>query len=35
MTIGMCMDYIDEWIEMQTPENERVKEATQADFDHF
>ncbi|SEA49444.1 hypothetical protein SAMN04515656_1125 [Eubacterium aggregans] len=38
MTIGMCMDFIYEYIENSKPEKEkkvRVRKATQADFDNF
>ncbi|ABC61284.1 hypothetical protein [Geobacillus phage GBSV1] len=35
MTIGMCIDYIDEYIREMTNPKERVREATQADFDAF
>jgi hypothetical protein len=35
MTIGMCIDYIDEYIQEMTSPKERVREATQADFDAF
>lgn len=35
MTIGMCIDYIDEYIREMTNTKERVREATQADFDAF
>jgi hypothetical protein len=35
MTIGMCLDYIDEYIELQKPEGEKVVEAGQGHFDSF
>lgn len=35
MTIGMCLDYIDEWIEMNNPQNKKTRQATQSDFDSF
>jgi len=35
MTIGFCLDYIDEWIESRKPEKEKVRKATQSDFDSF
>lgn len=35
MDIGMCLDYIDEYIDLITPENEKTREATQKDFDNF
>lgn len=36
MTVGMCLDYIDEYIEQQNPtKKEKVRRATQDDFDNF
>lgn len=35
MTIGMCLDYINEFVEMQTPQEKKTRKATQADFDSF
>lgn len=38
MTIGMCIDYIFEWVEMNKPKDSSesaVRTATQADFDRF
>jgi len=35
MTIGMILDYIDEYVEMQKPANEKKRKATQSDFDRF
>jgi hypothetical protein len=35
MTIGMCLDYIQEYIEQQKPAKERKRKATQADFNSF
>lgn len=35
MTIGMCLDYIEEYLEQQKPQKERKRKATQADFDSF
>jgi hypothetical protein len=36
MTIGMCLDYIDEYIEMENPKKKKKsRKATQADFDAF
>ncbi|WP_177167173.1 hypothetical protein [Salinibacillus kushneri] len=35
MTIGMCMDYIDEYIEQKNPNRTKVRQATQEDFDSF
>lgn len=37
MTIGDCLDYIDEYVEMQNPqkEKENKRKATQSDYDAF
>jgi len=35
MTIGMCLDYIDEYLEMQKPPQEKTRKATQEDFNSF
>ncbi|MEK3997912.1 hypothetical protein MHI59_03085 [Bacillus sp. FSL K6-2822] len=37
MTIGMCLDYIDAYIDMQNPEKNKEKErkASQEDFNNF
>lgn len=35
MTVGMCMDYVDDYIELSKPKEERVIEATQEHFDAF
>lgn len=37
MTIGMCLDYIDEYVEQKDPnkKSEKVRQATQDDFDNF
>jgi hypothetical protein len=35
MTIGNCLDYIQEFIEAQKPPKERKRRATQKDFDAF
>lgn len=36
MTIGMCIDYMEEVIEMNNGEkNPKARKATQADFDSF
>jgi hypothetical protein len=35
MSIGMCLDYINEYVELQKPEEEKVRTATQNDFDAF
>ncbi len=35
MTVGMCLDYIDEYLEMQKPSKEQKRAANQKDFDSF
>lgn len=37
MTIGMTLDYVDEYLELKNPNKEKsnVRQATQADFDNF
>lgn len=35
MTVGNCLDYIQEWIEQHNPKKKKVRKATQADFDNF
>ncbi|PDZ06623.1 hypothetical protein COE20_08820 [Bacillus cereus] len=37
MTIGMCLDYIDAYIDMQNPNknNEKERKASQEDFNNF
>jgi hypothetical protein len=35
MTIGMCLDFIDEFIESQNPKEQKAKRASQADYDAF
>lgn len=35
MTIGDCFDYIAEYAEMKNPEKEKVRKATQEDFNAF
>jgi hypothetical protein len=35
MTIGMCFDYIAEYIELEKPAEPSVQMATQKDFDSF
>jgi len=38
MTVGMALDYIDEYLEMKNPnkkEKKTVRNASQADFDSF
>ncbi len=35
MTIGMCLDYADEYIEQNKPAKDKVRQAKQSDFDSF
>lgn len=36
MTVGMCLDYIDEFIDQKNPNRKtRARQATQEDFDNF
>lgn len=35
MTIGMCLDYIDEYIEQKDPNRKKIRNATQSDFENF
>jgi len=35
MTIGMCFDYVEEYIKMINPRKPRARRATQEDFDRF
>lgn len=35
MTIGNCLDYIDEYIEQKNPKKSKVRQAQQSDFDNF
>ncbi|WP_381479731.1 hypothetical protein [Sporosarcina contaminans] len=37
MTIGGCLDFIDEYIDMKNPDRDKnqVRQAEQADFDNF
>lgn len=35
MTIGMCLDYIEEYIDMNNPKKDRNKKASQSDMDSF
>lgn len=35
MTIGMVLDFIDSYIELQKPESEKSRKASQGDFDSF
>ncbi|GGJ62032.1 hypothetical protein GCM10007111_25180 [Virgibacillus kapii] len=36
MTIGSCLDFVDEYIEQRKPDKEKkARQAKQADFDSF
>jgi len=35
MTIGMCLDYIEEYVDMGNPKKSRNRKASQSDFDSF
>lgn len=35
MTIGMCIDYMEELVEINNPNKSKSRKATQADFDSF
>jgi hypothetical protein len=35
LSIGMCLDYIEEYIEQNKPAKQRKRKATQSDFDAF
>jgi spore germination protein YaaH len=35
MTIGMCLDYIEEYVDMNNPKKSSNRKATQSDFDSF
>lgn len=35
MTVGMCLDYIDEYVEQKNPKKKRTRKASQDDFDKF
>lgn len=35
MTVGNCLDYIDEYIKQINPDKNKVRKATQDDFDNF
>ena len=35
MTVGMCLDYIQEYVDHNKPQKEKSKRATQQDFDNF
>ncbi|CAI3193088.1 hypothetical protein CNEO2_160025 [Clostridium neonatale] len=35
MTIGMCLDYIQEYTDMLNPKKKKSRKASQKDFDNF
>ena len=35
MTIGMCLDYITEYVDMNNPEKANKRNASQSDMDAF
>jgi hypothetical protein len=35
MTVGNCLDYVQEWIDAHNPKKTVKRKATQADFDKF
>lgn len=35
MTIGMCLDYMQEYVDLNNPKKVRNRKASQADFDRF
>ena len=35
MTIGMCLDYITEYVDINNPEKENNRNASQVDYDNF
>lgn len=35
MTIGNCLDYLQEYIESQNPKKVKTRKASQSDFDSF
>jgi len=35
MTIGMCLDYIEEYVDRKNPDKEQKRSASQSDFDSF
>lgn len=35
MTIGMCIDYMEEVVNINSPDKKKCRKATQADFDSF
>lgn len=35
MTIGMCLDYMEEYVDLNNPKKQKVRKATQSDYDNF
>lgn len=35
MTIGMCLDYMQEYVDMNNPKRQKARQASQSDFDNF
>lgn len=35
MTVGGIMDFIEEWVDRNTPDSEKTRQAKQSDFDSF
>lgn len=35
MTVGDCFDYISEFAEMEKPQKDKVRKASQKDYDSF
>ncbi|WP_168156673.1 hypothetical protein [Oceanobacillus sp. E9] len=35
MTVGMCLDYVEEYIDQNNPKRKKARNATQTDFDSF
>ena len=35
MTVGMCLDYIEEYVDMNNPKKVRKRNASQSDMDLF
>lgn len=35
LTIGMCLDFMAEYIEQQKPDKEKIRRASQSDYDAF
>lgn len=35
MTIGMCLDYMQEYVDINNPKKQKTRQASQSDFDSF